>query len=70
MAYDPSRPTANMTDYEDRKFEEVNVDELFYLSDNLRDVNSFRKINEEQAMNIRTRVIESVQPKTQVYVKN
>ncbi len=70
MGYDPSSPTAKMTDYEDRKFEDVNIDELFYLSDNLNDVNSFRKISEEEAMNIRTREVEMVQPKTKVYVKN
>ena len=59
-----------MTDYEDRKFEEVNVDELFYLSDDIKDVNSFRKISETEAMNIRTREVEPVQAKTGVYVKN
>lgn len=69
--YDPtSSKGVKMTQFDQRQFEGVIIDELFYLTDSLADVDSFRKVNEQEAMNIKSREIISVSPKLNVYVKN
>lgn len=68
--YDPSQANAKMTDYEERRFDGVLVDELFYVSNNKSDTNSYRKLNEQTAMNIRSREVLEFDQKLVVYVKN
>ena len=68
--YDPLNPSnVQMVEFDERFFEGVIVDELFYLSNNLNDVDSHRKLNEQEAMNVRSREIVQVDPKRKVYVK-
>lgn len=68
--YDPSQPNAKMTDYEERRFDGVLVDELFYVSNDKKDTNSYRKLDEQTAMNIRSREVLEFDQKLVVYVKN
>ena len=69
--YDPLNPSdVKMTQFDERFFEQVIVDELFYMTDNVSDVNSHRKINEQEAMNIKSRQMIQLSPKQKVYVKN
>lgn len=68
--YDPMNPSAKMTDHEQRTFDGVIVDELFYMTDKLKDTNSYRKLNEQEAMVIKTREVVEFSPKQTVYVKN
>lgn len=70
VMYDPSQANAKMTDYEERRFDGVLVDELFYVSNNKSDTNSYRKLNEQTAMNIRSREVLEFDQKLVVYVKN
>lgn len=69
--YDPLNPSdVKMTQFDERFFEQVIVDELFYMTDDISDVNSHRKINEQEAMNIKSRQLIQLSPKLKVYVKN
>tara|TARA_R100000081_G_scaffold52398_1_gene25435 strand:- start:116 stop:340 length:225 start_codon:yes stop_codon:yes gene_type:complete len=70
LMYDPSQPNAKMTDYEERRFDGVLVDELFYVSNDKKDTNSYRKLDEQTAMNIRSREVLEFDQKLVVYVKN
>lgn len=69
-AWDPTQANAKMVEYEERYFESVLVDELFYLSNKRNDADSFRKIDEQTAMNIRSRETFQFELKKPVYVKN
>ena len=69
--YDPtSSKNVKMTQFDERQFDGVLTDELFYMTNELSDVNSFRKINEQEAMNIKTREHVEVPSRQKVYVKN
>ena len=69
--YDPLNPSdVKMTQFDERFFETVIVDELFYMTDKVTDVDLHRKINEQEAMNIKTRQFIQLSPKQKVYVKN
>ena len=69
--YDPLNPSdVQMTQFDERFFDTVIVDELFYLTSDRADVNSHRKLNEQEAMNVKTRAIIQLSPKLKVYVKN
>ena len=68
--FDPMSANSKMTDHEQRRFESVLVDELFYMTDELTDTNSYRKLDEQKAMIIKTREIVEFQPRQNVYVKN
>ena len=69
--YDPLNPSGvRMVEFDERFFEAVIVDELFYLSNDAGDVDSHRKLNEQEAMNVRSREIIQLSPRLKVYVKS
>ena len=66
--YDP--PPITHTDFDTSKFSEIENDELFWLNNQGTNNNhAFRKINEAQAMNTKTRQINNFQRNTVIYQK-
>lgn len=68
MPYDPAK--GNLYDMDSRTFDNVIVDEIFYKTDNVRDAQSYRKLDEVTAFNIKERVKETFASSQTVYVKN
>lgn len=69
-SYDPSQPTNNLYDMDERQFDNIIIDEIFYKTNNPADSQSYRKLDEGTAMNIKTRQTERISPRATVYVKN
>ena len=57
-------------DYEHFLFEDLQKEELFYFSDDPRDNVMYRKLNDTEAMGIKSREIVSVYRRAHTYVKN
>ena len=68
---DRYNPPGLKVEFEKFKFADINVDELVWFSDNANPNknNAFRKINESQAQNTKTREIINVNYKVQSYQK-
>jgi len=66
--YNP--PAVTHTDFESSSFNDLNVDELFWLQNERTTHNvAFRKINEHQGLNTITRQIHNFSNKIMVYQK-
>ena len=70
IQFDPNTPSSNMYDMDPRSFDQIIVDEIFYKNNDTRDNQSYRKLDEQTAFNIKKRTTESIQSNTTVYVKN
>lgn len=68
--FDPNTPSSNLYDMDARTYDQIIVDEIFYKTNNPRDEVSYRKLDEQTALNIKTRQQESIPSRTTVYVKN
>ena len=67
--YSPS--SISITDFENHRFSEIEPDDLLWLNQNPNgDVNHVhRKINENQAMNLKTREVITFESRTVIYQK-
>jgi len=65
--YNPS--SVNVTDFQPFKFNELEVDELFWENTGTNNNPAFRKINESQALNTRTRLVKDVVQTANIYQK-
>jgi len=65
--YNP--PSTTSADFERYTFEELEIDELFWQTNQPGDSYSWRKINKTQAMNLRKRSTHNFSNKTVVYQK-
>ena len=65
--YNPS--SVNVTDFQPAKFGDLEVDELFWENTGTNDNPAFRKINENQALNTKTRLITNVSQTVNIYQK-
>jgi len=65
--YNPS--SIGVTDFEPIKFGDLEVDELFWENAGTGNNPAFRKINENQALNTRTRLITNVSRTVNIYQK-
>ena len=65
--YNPS--SVNVTDFQPAKFGDLEVDELFWENTGTNDNPAFRKINENQAMNLKTREVITFESRTVIYQK-
>ena len=70
VQFDPNTQSSNLYDMDARTYDQIIVDEIFYKTDNPRDKVSYRKLDEQTALNIKTRQQVSVPSRTTVYVKN
>ena len=68
-SYNP--PGTSSSDFESMKFNDIDVDELFWLNENPNgDLNNVhRKISETESMNLRTREIDEVSSNIVIYQK-
>jgi len=64
-------PPSNMSqDFEETYFSELNIDELFYQTNRPKETPEiWRKVNEVNAMNVKTRQVHNFSGKTKVYQK-
>tara|TARA_R110000824_G_scaffold102485_1_gene243846 strand:- start:488 stop:718 length:231 start_codon:yes stop_codon:yes gene_type:complete len=67
---DMFNPPSNMSqDFEEFKFGELEVDELFWQTDRPREDNPWRKSSQTQGLNLKTQTTHNFQPKTIVFQK-
>ena len=64
-----NRPAANTPEYDEFSFSELEDDDLFWRTNVGVDTNPHRKINESQAMDLKSRQVFNVDGHTKVYVK-
>tara|TARA_R100001443_G_scaffold82872_1_gene89748 strand:+ start:2472 stop:2702 length:231 start_codon:yes stop_codon:yes gene_type:complete len=65
--YNP--PGINSIDFERFKFGELEVDELFWQTNSQTESNPWRKINQSQALNLKSQTTHNFQSNTLVYQK-
>ena len=72
MPNNPSQDTYNPagigSEFEEHTFSEVNIGEIFRLNPDSNDQSLYRKENETQAMDVRTRVIHDIGQSTKIYI--
>ena len=64
-----NRPPAGEIEYDEFTFSSLENDDLFWRTNVGVDTNPHRKINENQAMDLKTRQLFDVSPHTKVYIK-
>ena len=68
QANDRYNPPSNLShDFEEVLFSELEDTDLFWLKNEGGDNPPYRKVNDSEAGNTRTRILESFSPKTRVY---
>ena len=65
--YNP--PGNTSMDFEEFKFGELEVDELFWQTNRPEESNPWRKVNQTQATNLKTQTTHSFQRRTKVFQK-
>jgi hypothetical protein len=63
------RPDGIGSEFEEHEFSEVNEGEIFRLNADNKDQSLYRKENEIQAMDIKTRVLHNIAANTKIYIK-
>jgi len=67
---DRYNPPSNLSnDFEEFKFDELEVGELFWQTDRPEEANPWRKENQTQGKNLKTQKIYNFKPKTKVFQK-
>ena len=56
------------SEFEEHSFGEVNVGEIFRYNADNKDQSLYRKENETQAMDIKTRVLHNISDNTKIYI--
>ena len=63
-------PPSNLSqDFEEYWFEDLEVDELFWQTNKPEESNPWRKVNQTQALNLKSQSTHNFQPKTKVFQK-
>ena len=65
--YNP--PGSLSMDFEEFNFGDLEVNELFWQTNRPTESNPWRKLNENQGMNLKTQTSHNFQPKTKVFQK-
>ena len=67
---DRYEPPSNMSnDFEEFQFGELEVDELFWQTNKPEESNPWRKVNQTQALNLKSQSTHNFRPKTKVFQK-
>jgi hypothetical protein len=67
---DRYEPPSNMsTDFEEFYFQDLESNELFWQTDRPEESNPWRKINQSQALNLKSQTTHNFQGKTKVFQK-
>ena len=65
---DHFNPPSNLSqDFEEFRFEDLEVDELFWQTNKPKEDNPWRKIGESQGLNLRTQTTHNFKPRTKVF---
>tara|TARA_Y100001963_G_C6591634_1_gene358224 strand:+ start:279 stop:512 length:234 start_codon:yes stop_codon:yes gene_type:complete len=66
--YNP--PGTNITDFDSIKFGDLEINELFWMNNVLSENNhAYRKLDEKQVLNTKTRIITELSKTTNIYQK-
>ncbi len=63
------RPDGIGSEFEEHEFSEVNEGEIFRLNASNADKSLYRKENETQAMDLKTRILHNLAASTKIYIK-
>jgi len=63
------KPDGIGSEFEEHQFSEVNEGEVFRLNADNKDQSLYRKENEIQAMDIKTRILHNLAANTKIYIK-
>ena len=66
---DRYNPSGLSSEFEEYNFGEINIAEIFRLNASDSDQSLYRKENEQQAMDVKTRIIHNINDNTKVYIK-
>ena len=66
---DRYQPGAIGSEFEKHDFGEVNEGEIFRFNADDKDQSLYRKENETQAMDVKTRILHVIQSNTKIYIK-
>ena len=67
---DRYNPPSNMsTDFEEYRFEDLELNELFWQTNRPEETNPWRKVSETQGMNLKTQTTHNFQGKTKIFQK-
>ena len=69
QAQDRYNPTGIGSEFEEHTFNAINIGEIFRLNPDSNDQSIYRKENEQQAMDIKTRIMHNINDNTKVYIK-
>jgi len=72
----PNNPTQDMyqpdgigSEFEEHYFNEINVAEIFRLNPDNADQSLYRKENDNQALDVKTRIMHDINTRAKVYIK-
>ena len=68
QAQDRYNPTGIGSEFEEHIFNEINIAEIFRLNPDSNDESLYRKENETQAMDVKTRIMHNINQDMKVYI--
>ena len=68
QAQDRYNPTGVGSEFENHYFSEINIGEIFRLNPDSNDQSLYRKENDTQAMDVKTRITHEIGQNTLVYI--
>ena len=68
QAQDRYNPTGIGSEFEEHDFNDINIGEIFRLNPDSNDQSLYRKENETQAIDVKTRVMHNINQNTTVYI--
>ena len=68
QAQDRYNPTGVGSEFEEHTFNEINISEIFRLNPDSNDQSIYRKENETQAMDVKTRIMHNLNQNIKVYI--
>ena len=68
QAQDRYNPTGIGSEFEEHNFSDINIGEIFRLNADSKDESLYRKENETQAIDVKTRLMHNIGQNIQVYI--
>ena len=68
QAQDRYNPTGVGSEFEEHTFNAINISEIFRLNPDSNDQSIYRKENETQSMDVKTRMLHNIDQNTAVYI--
>ena len=67
-AQDTYNPSGIGSEFEEHLFDDINIGEIFRLNADSNDQSIYRKENETQALDVKTRIMHDIGQNTKVYI--